>query len=73
NTVREMALKRDDYFRAGVRLVWQIDPRARTVAVYTSPDNPAVLREADALDGGAVLPGFALPLTELFGELDCQG
>ena len=38
NTIGEMARKRDKYFRAGVRLVWEIDPRARTVRVYTSID-----------------------------------
>src|SRR3954452_5315565 len=37
NTVPELDRKRSDYFRAGVRLAWQIDVRARTVAVYTSP------------------------------------
>jgi len=73
NTRQEMDRKRGEYFRAGTRLVWQVDPRARTVTVYTSPDNPAVLRGDDVLDGGAVLPGFALPLSELFGELDVQG
>jgi hypothetical protein len=32
-----------------------------------------VLTEDQALDGGAVLPGFTLPLRELFGEMDLQG
>jgi Uma2 family endonuclease len=74
NTPREMLLKRQDYFRAGVRLAWEIDPRARTVAIYVSPEPPAaVLTAADTLDGGAVLPGFALPLADLFAELDRQG
>jgi Uma2 family endonuclease len=73
NTVREMALKREDYFRAGARLVWEIDPRARTVAVYTAPENPTILRGADVLDCGTVLPGFTLPLPDLFGELDRHG
>jgi Uma2 family endonuclease len=74
NTPGEMLLKRQDYFRVGVRLAWEIDPRARTVAVYTSPEPPmAVLTAADTLDGGAVLPGFALPLADLFAELDRQG
>jgi Uma2 family endonuclease len=59
---------------AGVRLAWEIDPRARTVAIYVSPEPPAaVLTAADTLDGGAVLPGFALPLANLFAELDRQG
>jgi Uma2 family endonuclease len=74
NTPGEMRRKRDDYFAAGVRLVWEIDPVARTVAVYTTPDPAAaVLTAADTLDGGAVLPGFTLPLAELFAELDWQG
>jgi Uma2 family endonuclease len=51
-------------------LVWEIDPAARTVSVYSTPNNPVILREADLLDGGMVLPGFALALRELFAELD---
>jgi Uma2 family endonuclease len=74
NTPQEMLLKRQDYFRVGVRLVWEVDPEKRTVAVYTAPEAPAAtLTEADTLDGGAVLPGFALPLRDLFAELDRHG
>lgn len=73
NTPAEMARKRDEYFRAGVRLVWEIDPRARTVRVYTAADRFHDLTAADALDGGAVLPGFTLPLAQLFAELDRHG
>jgi Uma2 family endonuclease len=73
NTAAEMRLKRQDYFTARVRLVWEVDPEARTVSVYTAPDGPTVLTEADTLDGGGVLPGFTLPLRDLFGELDRQG
>jgi Uma2 family endonuclease len=73
NTPEEMRLKRQDYFKAGVRLVWEIDPEKRTVSVYVAPAGPVVLTAADMLDGGAVLPGFALPLRDLFAELDRQG
>jgi Uma2 family endonuclease len=73
NTAAEMTLKRQDYFNATVRLVWEIDPRARTVSVYTGPDAVTVLSESDTLDGGAVLPGFTLVLRELFAELDSHG
>jgi Uma2 family endonuclease len=73
NTAEEMRLKRQDYFAAGVRLVWEVDPVARTVSVYTAVEGPVVLTAADTLDGGAVLPGFVLPLNELFAELDEQG
>ena len=73
NTPREMARKRQEYFSAGVQLVWQIDPRMRTVEVFTASDQSTVLHETYILDGGTVLPGFSLPLQELFAELDLQG
>jgi Uma2 family endonuclease len=73
NTEEEMARKRREYFAAGVRLVWLIDPDGRTVAVYTSPEQVTLLDEGRTLDGGDVLPGFTLALRELFAELDLQG
>lgn len=73
NTPGEMARKRQDYFAAGTRLVWQVEPNKRTVEVFTAPDQSTVLYEADTLEGGTVLPGFTLPLQELFSELDLQG
>jgi Uma2 family endonuclease len=73
NTPGEMARKMHDYFGAGVRLAWIIDPVGRTVRVYTAADQFTILHDADTLDGGAVLPEFTLPLRELFAELDRQG
>jgi Uma2 family endonuclease len=73
NTRAEMTRKRGEYFAAGVQLVWQVDPEARTVEVFTAPDQFIVRTEADTLDGGEVLPGFSLPLRTLFAELDRQG
>jgi Uma2 family endonuclease len=73
NTKKEMARKRREYFQAGVLLVWEVNPRARTVAVYEAPERPTVLEIGQALDGGRVLPGFALPLADLFADLDRQG
>ncbi len=73
NTRAEMVRKRREYFASGVRLVWEVDPVARTVAVFDAPDHSRVLDESQTLDGGDVLPGFALPLADLFGELDRHG
>jgi Uma2 family endonuclease len=66
NTKAEMKRKLREYFEAGVRLVWLIDPKTRTVVVHTSPGASTKLGEGEILDGGDVLPGFALPLAELF-------
>lgn len=68
NTRQEMQRKLKDYFAAGVRLVWYIDPAALTAQAYTSPTAKKTLRENQALDGTDVLPGFSLPLRELFAE-----
>ena len=68
NTTGEMRRKTREYFDSGSKLVWRIDPRARTVAVFdAATDEPAqVLGEADTLDGGTVLPGFTVALAYLF-------
>jgi Uma2 family endonuclease len=73
NTPGEMARKRQDYFAAGVHLVWQVAPSTHTVEVFTAPDQSTVLHEIHILDGGTILPGFTLPLQELFAALDLQG
>jgi Uma2 family endonuclease len=70
NTVGEMRRKLRDYFQAGVRLVWYIDPATRTAEVYTAPEQRHVVTEQGILDGGDVLPGFRLPLGELFSRAE---
>jgi len=70
NTVAEINEKIALYFAAGSRQVWVVNPRRRTVAVYRSPSEARVLGEQDTLEGGDVLPGFELRLSELFGALD---
>jgi Uma2 family endonuclease len=70
NTPKEMARKLDEYFRVGVRLVWYVDPKKRTVRVYTARDRSIVLREDQTLDGGDVLPGFALSIRDWFARAE---
>lgn len=73
NTKREMERKLGEYFEAGVRLVWIVDPKRREVRTYTSPADPLVLTAADVLNGGEVLPGFRLPLAEWFSQAEREG
>jgi Uma2 family endonuclease len=70
NTPGEMERKRREYFGAGVRLVWIVDPGSRGVTVYESTEDSREFAEGDILDGGDVLPGFSLDLRSLFSELD---
>ncbi len=54
------------YLAAGVRMVLFIEPRPRTITVHCSGQAPRTLNEGDALDGRDVLPGFRLPVREVF-------
>lgn len=73
NTRAEMKRKLREYFLAGVKQVWFVDGRKRTVRIYTSPEKSQLLSETDSLDGGEVLPGLALPLKQLFADLPTGG
>ena len=61
--------KLPDYFASGARLIWVVSPADKTATVYRGPAADRLLRLTDALDGEDVLPGFRLPLAELFAEL----
>ena len=49
-------------------MIWYVDPRRRTVRVYTGRDRSVLLHEDRMLDGGDVLPGFSLSIREWFAE-----
>jgi Uma2 family endonuclease len=66
NTKAEIARKLREYFASGTRLAWIVDPRTKTVRVHTSPTESTLLKGDAVLDGGDVLPGFQLPLADLF-------
>jgi Uma2 family endonuclease len=66
NTKKEIERKLQEYFDSGVRLAWVVRPKTRTVEVYTAPKQFQRLDHAQTLDGGDVLPGFTLPLAQLF-------
>jgi len=64
----ELERKIGEYFRAGVRQVWKVFPIENIIHVYDGPMAIRPLGKSDVLDGGAVLPGFMLPLADLFSE-----
>lgn len=66
NTKREIAEKVEEYFAAGAHLVWIVNPKSKTVTVYRSLTEIATLTEKDTLDGGEVVPGFQIPVAEIF-------
>ena len=66
NLAEEIDRKITDYFQSGVRLVWVFYPDSGRVYVYRSPTHVSILERSDTLDGGEVLPGLQLPITQLY-------
>lgn len=54
------------YLRAGVKLVWVIDPRFRTVTEYQPDAKPRMYVEGDVINGDPHLPGLTIEMTSLF-------
>jgi Uma2 family endonuclease len=54
------------YHAAGTRIVLFVNDEHRTVTVEHADGRREVLREGDVFDGGDVMPGFRLPVTEFF-------
>ncbi|MBX9582093.1 MAG: Uma2 family endonuclease [Gemmataceae bacterium] len=58
----EMAQKRADYFEAGTAVVWDADPRAEAIRVYTAsaPDRPTEYGRGQSAEAEPVMPGWRL-------------
>jgi Uma2 family endonuclease len=70
NTPAEMSRKLEEYFKAGARLVWLVDPDKRSVTVYRAVDDFKIVDRNGTLDGAEVVAGFTLPVAQVFAELD---
>jgi len=66
---RKMAEKRADYFAAGTLAVWDADVLIEEVVrCYTAddPETPKVFHRGEIADAGAALPGWSMPVDDLF-------
>jgi Uma2 family endonuclease len=67
--VFELDEKIADYKSAGVKAIWIVDSKARTVRVIR-PGEPTIELEAhQTLTGDPVLPGFSVPVADLFASI----
>jgi Uma2 family endonuclease len=66
----EVDEKIEQYLTAGVRLIWVVSPKTRSVRIHRPKDAPqgpiGALTESDNISGEDVLPGFECPVTEFF-------
>ena len=66
NSNPELAAKAAMWLSYGSREVWVADPERVTITVYRLYQEPVILGEDDTLEGGDLLPGFAVPVWQLF-------
>lgn len=66
NTKKELRQKIKEYFFAGVRLVWVVDPEDRSITILAAPDEGRTFYGDVEFDGGDVLPGFRCKVSDLF-------
>jgi Uma2 family endonuclease len=62
----EILVKIRQYFEAGVRRAWVLYPDECLIHEYDSPRSIRLLGREDALEGGGVIPGFRLLISDLF-------
>ena len=59
----------EDYLASGACLGWVVYPRSRHVVVWTPHRVGRTLDADSTLEGADVVPGFRLPLRDLFSSL----
>lgn len=64
----EVTQKLREHFAIGVKLVWIADPTSRTVHAYRALTDVREFGETDHLTGDDVLPGFSVPVAQLFED-----
>jgi len=66
---QEIAAKRRDYFAAGTLVVWDVDLLSQDVIkVYRAadPETPTIYRRGDLAEAEPAVPGWRMPVDELF-------
>jgi Uma2 family endonuclease len=66
HSYEEVEAKVAEYRSAGVKLIWVVSPKSRTVLIRRLDGTCAEVGEAGALSGEDVIPGFACKVADLF-------
>lgn len=68
DTDTEIARKVEEYLRAGVSLIWILDPEARTIVIHRPNGPTETLGDSQELTAGELIPGFSVSVAALFAE-----
>ncbi len=67
DNANKIGKKNAEYFKAGVKVTWQIYPELQQVHVYTAPDKVTICQGETVCQGVPALPDFEITAKELFG------
>jgi len=65
---KTMKAKRRDYFAAGTKVVWDVDPAQKLVAVFraSDPDHPTLYRSGQVAEAEPAVPGWRMAVDDIF-------
>jgi Uma2 family endonuclease len=66
---RVMQEKRNDYFACGTLVVWDVDLLSDDVVKgyrASDPEHPVIFRRGDIADAEPAVPGWQMPVNDLF-------
>ena len=66
--INKVFKKLEEYFRAGVKVLWLIFPQLEKVQVYTAPEQVTICKGATLCSAESVIPGFAISAAKLFDK-----
>lgn len=67
-TYDEVSEKIDDYLDAGVKAVWIVRSKKKTISIHRTGQPVKVLTVNDLLDGEDIVPGFKYSIAKLFAR-----
>jgi Uma2 family endonuclease len=68
DSIKYIERKVEHYLKAGVQIVWVVDPTSNTIATHTAGGSRVVRGQEDVLELPGLIPGFSLPVADVFRE-----
>jgi Uma2 family endonuclease len=68
DTTAELLVKAEQYLKAGVQIVWIIDPAAKKLTICRQHQDVQELGHGGTLTAEGVIPGFQVAVAEVFGQ-----
>lgn len=68
DSVKQMRATATYYLEHGAQIVWLVYPSKRIVEVFYADGEIDIFREGEVLSGEEVLPGFTLPVADIFND-----